>query len=173
MAFRIVFPEYFIDIIVIICQILFVIACRTSYVNYYRIRTVALFSVNSPNMFTIQIVMHVFVLVRQSWRSTVTRMSASILWCFLSNCKLYVSLEVLKSSWVITALFQMGSFKCCRAVNWWCWMLDRRTASLLTNAGLHTDWQERLKWASGLPEYKLQVSSTREMPLMLSLHLEP
>lgn len=60
MAFRIVFPEYFIDIIVIICQILFVIACHTSYFNYYSILTVELFSVNSPNMFTIQIVIHVF-----------------------------------------------------------------------------------------------------------------
>lgn len=53
MAFRIVFPEYFIDIIVIICQILFVIACHTSYVHYYSIWTLALFSVNSPDMFTI------------------------------------------------------------------------------------------------------------------------
>lgn len=66
MAFRIVFPEYFIGVIVIICQLLFVIACHTSYVNYYSIWTVEMFSVNSPNMFKIQIVMHVFVLIGQS-----------------------------------------------------------------------------------------------------------
>lgn len=62
MAFRIVFPEYSINIIVIICQILFVIACHTSYVNYYSIWTVELFSVNSPNMFTLQIVMYMLYL---------------------------------------------------------------------------------------------------------------
>lgn len=44
----------------IIFQILFVIACHTSYINYYIIWTAELFSVNSPNMFTIQIVMHVY-----------------------------------------------------------------------------------------------------------------
>lgn len=85
MAFRIVFPEYFINIIVIICQILFVIACHTSYVSYYSIWTVELFSVNSPNILcTIQIAMHVFY--TYSTQLTINRyydgsctMSASIL----------------------------------------------------------------------------------------------